>query len=104
MDGLAYGFEAGEVDDGGWLVVVKDLFESGLIQKVAFNESEVFAGDLLDPAQGFFLAVAKVVDGYDIVAGLQEFDASVGADIAGAAGYEDGIVHVSYLLDSGSHM
>ena len=87
MDGLANGFKAGEVDDGGWLVVVEYLFESGLIQEVTFYEGEVFAGDLLDSVQGFFFAVAEVVDGYDFVAGLQEFDASMGADIAGAAGY-----------------
>ena len=90
------------MDDGGWSVVVEDPAQSGFIQKVALDEGEGFAGDLPDPVQGLFFAVAEVVDGNDFVAGLQKFNTGVGADISSAAGYEDGGGHCQRSMDTGS--
>ena len=55
-------------------------------EEIDAMEFQTLAGDLLDAPQGFFLAVDKAVNDYDLVAGLQEFDARVAADVAGTAG------------------
>jgi hypothetical protein len=83
-------------------VVVEDLAQSGFIQKVTLDEGKGSTGDLLYPAQRFFLAVTEVVDGYDFVAGLQQFDTGVGADISGAAGYKDGGGHFQRSMNTRS--
>jgi len=38
FDGLAYGFEAGEVDDCGWLMLIEDLVQSGFVQQITLDE------------------------------------------------------------------
>ena len=43
--------------------------------------------------EGFLFGVAEVVYGDYLVAGFEEFEAGVGADVAGGASDQDGFVH-----------
>jgi hypothetical protein len=55
-------------------------------------------GQSLDAPQRFGIAVAQVVHNHDFMACVQEFDASVAADVACSAGYKDshGLILVWY--------
>jgi hypothetical protein len=53
-------------------------------------ERRRLAGDALDPAHGFDLAVDEVVDDHDVVAVVEQLDGGVRADVARTAGDEDG--------------
>ena len=57
-------------------------------------------GDLLDPLQSQRGAIAQVVDDDNLVPRLQQFDAGVGTDIAGAAGDQDTHPSLSWVGES----
>src|ERR1700761_4967824 len=67
----------------------QDLLDRSLIADVAFDNGQRLLADLLDAFECCAAAVGKVVEYHDLVAGIEQFDAGVGADIAGAAGHQN---------------
>ena len=63
--------------------------QAGAVQQVNPVEDQRPARELLDPAQRLLLAVAQIVHDGDLMAGTQQFQAGVAADVAGAPGDEN---------------
>ena len=63
--------------------------QRGAVAQIGPDEGEVTPGDRAHPAQRLLLAVAQVVDHDQVVAGAQQFDAGVAADVTGTAGDQD---------------
>ena len=89
LGGLPYRLESGEVDDGVDILFGEDFVQGLAVADVGLVETEIFAGYLFYLFKRFSRTVAKVVDDDDLAAGLQQFDAGVAADVAGAAGTEN---------------
>jgi hypothetical protein len=69
------------------------LVQTGGVQDVARVERQVRrlgGAELLDAAQGLLAGVVEVVHHDHLASSLEELKASVRADVAGAAGHEDG--------------
>ena len=100
-DRLAYGLEAGKVDDAVDLVRGEDLLQCVAVVDVGDDELEVCGGlgadDGLDAVLDLCGGVGEVVHDDDLVAVLKQLDAGVAADEAGAAGHE----HASVLRGEG---
>ncbi len=101
-DGLAHGLEAGEVDHAVDLVLVEDALERLAVVHVGAVEGEALGGlgshDGVDAVEHLLGGVGQVVDDDDLIAVLEQLDARVGADEAGAAGDEDARVLGGDLL------
>ena len=88
---LADGLEAGEVDDGIDLVFAEDIAQRAAIADIDLRKTRCTTADASDTFEYGRLAVGKIVDDDKIVSGVEQFDAGVGADIASAAGNENGL-------------
>jgi hypothetical protein len=60
-----------------------------VVAQVEGVHREAGAGEGLEPGQHGWPRVAEVVDDHHVVAGLDELDDGVGADVAGSAADED---------------
>ena len=86
---LAHRLEAGEVNDSVNLRAGERGVQGGAIQQINPVEDQRPARELLDPAQRLRLAVAQVIDDDDLVAGAQQLQAGVAADVTGSPGDEN---------------
>ena len=86
FDAFAHGLEAGEVDDGIDPVLGKGLPQALLVLAVQLIESGTFAGDGFDAVDDIGLGIGQVVHDDGVVAGVQQLDHGVAADIPSAAG------------------
>ncbi len=90
LDTLAHGLVGCELDDGGDVRAfgenVLDLLGVG---HVRLKEAEVLAGDLFDAVQHDRAGVVEVVCHHNVVACIQQLNAGVTADVAGAARYQN---------------
>ena len=73
------------MDDGIEILVAEDILQGPAITQVGLDEPRRAPRDLADPAEGLFLAVAEIVDHHDLMAGRQQLDTGVAADVARAA-------------------
>jgi hypothetical protein len=92
---LAHRLQPGEVDHGVDVVVPEHGIQCFPVADVGLDEGEIHARQFAHPDEGFGAAVAQVVQHDDVIAGVEEFHAGVGADVAGAAGDEDGFHGIS---------
>ena len=67
----------------------EDALQGVPVEQVDLVEGERLSAQVLDPAQRLPAGVDQVVDDRDPVAALQQFQAGVRADVAGAAGDEN---------------
>lgn len=94
VDAFADSLEAGKVD----ACIERELFEDGFqvveVKQVDLAKDDEFglAGDLRDALEGFLGGIVKVVYDDDLVVERHELEHSVGANVAGAAGDQDGFV------------
>ena len=86
LNALAHGLQAREVDDGVDGMLVEQLLHGRAVAQVGLAEGEVLAGDAADAVQCLGLGVDEIVDDDDLMSRVEQFYASVAADIAGAAG------------------
>ncbi len=98
LNRFAHRLEAGKVDHRIDFFLPEQQINRFGVAQVGQVKLDVFAGQFLHPAQGIGFGVAEVVDDHDLVARFEQFDAGVGADVAGAAGDEDGFAHGRILL------
>ena len=88
LGGLAHSLQTREVNHG----VGANLLEEGLhaleVEQINLVEFGSAAGQLGDALEGLFGGVGEVIHDDDVVACLEQFKYSVGADVAGAAGNE----------------
>ena len=90
VDALADGLGGGEVDDALDIgVLVEEALELAQVGDVAVEEGRALADDAGDAVEDVEAGVGEVVDDDDVEAVAHELDHGVGADIAGASGYED---------------
>jgi hypothetical protein len=82
------------VDDGLALEFAQYAFQLLAVADVTLDQRERTPGDLLDPRNRLRAAVAEIVEDDDFMAGLEQFHASMGTNIAGTAG--DKNIHVSF--------
>ena len=68
--------------------VAEDRLEARIVARIGVNERHALAADGLDAGKDFDLAVGEAVEDNQLVAARQQFDADMGADVAGAAGDE----------------
>ena len=61
LNRLAYGLEAGKMDDGIGLKITQGLCEQVCVANVALHEGCLFAGNVPDAINGMPLAVAEVI-------------------------------------------
>ena len=94
---LAYRFQPRKIDDRIDLIFGKDLIERGGVEDIVFIKFDRLPHDLFYPADRFVLAIDQIVDHDHAIARFYQFDASMAADIAGSARYEN-IFHFSDLL------
>ena len=59
------------------------------MQNVDFVKLDISRADFLDSFERLLAAVVEVVDHYDLVAGIQQFDYGMAADITGPTGDQD---------------
>ena len=74
------------MNDGVDLVLLEDLLELVIIEHVALIDGERLARDLLHGAQGVGGGIAVIVHHNDVNVVLEQLDAGVTADEAGASG------------------
>ena len=88
---FAHCLQTGKVDHG---VDIRILGEHGLggsqIAQLSLDKGDLLAGDLLYPAEGFLTGIGQVIHDHDVVAGLDQFNTSMAADITGAAANQNG--------------
>jgi hypothetical protein len=70
-------------------VGLEQLAQRCLVADVGAVEGEQLAPAISSTRRGLGLAVAEVIDDDHLVARAKEFDAGMGADVAGAAGHEE---------------
>ena len=95
--GLADGLEAGEVHDRLDALGGEEGIECRGVAHIGLDEPRLSAGDAADATQGFGAAVAEVVQHQRRIAGFDERDAGMHADIAAAAGDQDDGLHARLL-------
>ena len=100
FDGLGHALADGligcELDDRRDVGTLgEDLLHILVFGHIGLIEAEVLAGDLLDAVEDHGGCIIVVVRHDDVVAGIQELDAGVAADVACAAGNQNS--HVQYL-------
>jgi len=83
---FAYGFEAGEVDDGVEAVFGEDAVEGLAVAYIDVVVLDFLADELAYALEGFGLGIDEVIDYDHAVAGFVEFDDGVRGDEAGTAG------------------
>ena len=88
-DRLADRLQAGEMDHRRCLAVGQHRAQRRRVTDVALYQRRLSAGDALHPAQRFRIAVAEIVEHRHVMAGVQQFNAGMRADIAGTAGHEN---------------
>jgi hypothetical protein len=88
-DGFANRLQPGEMQHRIDGVLAENPAQRRHIAHVALVKRHRPAGDPLDAPEHLAPAVAQVVGHHHAVAGLQQFDASVGTDIAGPAGHQE---------------
>ena len=93
LDAFTDGLEAGEVDDHVYVVLVEDALKGLAVENAGLVEAQpvvrralVGAGDGAHAVERHLARVAQVVDHHHGVPAVQELDAGVAADEAGAAG------------------
>ena len=90
-DALANSLETCKMHNGFDVgILLKNSFGCCLIAQLGIDKGDSFAGDLLDADKGFLAGIAEIVNNDYVVAGLDELDAGVAADISGAAGDKNG--------------
>jgi hypothetical protein len=67
---------------------IQDAVEGAALAYIGFVEGNGAAGDVFHTAQGFFRAIAKIIQCDDFVICLKKLQACVGSDIAGCTGDE----------------
>ena len=87
------------MDGAADLVLFKNAVQGGAVPDVLLIEGDGLSGDLFHALHGLCGGVDKVVDDYNVVALLQEFDAGMASDVSGAAGNKYGHIGVSFLFD-----
>ena len=85
-DGFGNGFQPGEMNDGIDGVGFEDFGESLFVFHGGFDEMETFAGDTLNPKEGFFKRVAKIVHDDDFVASFEKGETGMGANVTSTTG------------------
>jgi hypothetical protein len=88
-DRLAHRLERGEMDHGIDPVPAKERLQCRTIAAIRLFDHEVPSGKLPHPPQRFRRAVAIVVGGHDLVAGLKQGEDGMAANIAGSTGDEN---------------
>ena len=68
--------------------VAEDRLEARIVARIGVNERHALAADGPDAGKDFDLAVGEAVEDNQLVATRQQFDADMGADVAGAASDE----------------
>mgnify|MGYP002711454677 CR=1 FL=1 len=93
---LADGLIGCELDDRRDVGTLgEDLLHILVFGHIGLIEAEVLAGDLLDAVEDHRGCIVVIVRHDNVVAGIQELDAGVAADVACAAGNQNS--HVQYL-------
>ena len=100
FDGLGHALADGligcELDDRRDVGTLgEDLLHILVFGHIGLIEAEVLAGDLLDAVEDHRGCIVVIVRHDNVVAGIQELDAGVAADVACAAGNQNS--HVQYL-------
>lgn len=96
LDALTDGLEAGKVNaclEGSELV--EDLSGTGKVHEVALGNKNVLfstASDLAHTLEGLNVGVVEVIHDDHTVAGIEELDHSVRANVAGTAGNKDAVL------------
>ena len=67
-------------------VIREQALKRRFVAHIGALEQQLAAGDSPHPSQRFLAAVAQIIDHHDLVAGIQQLDAGVAADITGSAG------------------
>ena len=101
VDRLANGFAGGEVDDaadGG--VLGEDAVHRLAVVAVGLVEGGAPAGDARDAVEHVGRGVRKVVDGNDVVSGLDQLHRGVRSDVACAACHNDCLTHIVWGVGS----
>ena len=89
-DTLAHSLVGCKLDDSGNVRALgEDLFHVLVAGHICFVEAEILAGDLLHAVQHHRRSVIVIVRHDHVVAGIQQFDAGVAADITGTAGNQN---------------
>ena len=89
LDRFTDGLRGGEMDHRIEFVLFEDLAETLQIAAVDLHEGDIHAGDLADPLDGAHVAVRKVVDDDDVVAGIDKLYGGVRTDVTGSAAHQD---------------
>lgn len=94
LDRLSDGLEPRKVDAGEERELREDGLEVCEVEQVNLTEDDEvrLAGDVADADKRLLGRVVKVVDDHDLVAGLDELEDGMRADVAGTAGDEDDLV------------
>ena len=73
---------------------LKDFGKGLFVEEIDFTENNLFGfiGEICDTTKGFFGGVVEIVDYHCGIASIDELEYSVGSNVAGAAGYENGFV------------
>ena len=97
---LAHCLEGSEVDGTGDGLLVEDAVEKRAILHIALVEgANLLARDALDALERDLAGVGQVVDHHDVVAGVEQLNAGVAADEAGAARDKDaGLLGLRYRI------
>ena len=99
VDRLANGFAGGKVDDaadGG--VLGEDAVHRLAVVAVGLVEGGAPAGDARNAVEDVGRGVRKVVDGDDVVSGLDQLHRGVRSDVACAACHNDCLTHIVWGL------
>ena len=99
VDRLANGFAGGKVDDaadGG--VLGEEAVHRLAVVAVGLVEGGAPAGDARDAVEHVGRGVRKVVDGDDVVSGLDQLHRGVRSDVACAACHNDCLTHIVWGL------
>jgi hypothetical protein len=74
--------------DGGAAILRQYAFEPILVANVAFDYHQRLAADSLHPVEGLGTAIAEIVKNNDLLAGEQQGNTCMRADITAASGHQ----------------
>ena len=84
--GFAHGLQACKVHHAVDMLLIKNAADKRRVAAIALVQGDGLAGDLFHTGNGLGAAINKIIQYDHFVARVQQANAGVGADIAGAAG------------------
>ena len=97
-NGLTNSLQAGKMNGALDCMLVKNLVQQCLITDIALVEGNLLAGDHLHAVQALRVRVDQVINDNRLVTCFNQFNTSVAADIAGAAGNQNFHFVISFTI------